>query len=137
MTVRRWWASATGGTVSIEGVEYAVVTTQDIAEALTRAAVVLDCCGGHLNVATKRIPTGRPEEWVTVGALVEWMDMTGARARPEQDARAEEPPPAEEPEGESVLPFEDPRGVDEVGDGLYIDPDAPPDESDVLEQARA
>lgn len=137
---RRWRADASAHIVLEEegpdGLvkrEYPVVTAQDMAQALTKLAVVIDALGGHGTISSQRIPTGVPDESVTTAAVVTWMAFTDSRPRPEPDARdadvleATEPVEDDEPEEEHApLPFGEPDvapdgRVDQVGDGLYVD----------------
>lgn len=136
-----------------------VVTRHDLMEALQRLAIVLDLEGGCGSIVLERIPTGVPNESVTVRAIMTRQPFTNARPRPEPNALAEqmrdvsyEAPATEAEDGPTeaeiaeleaaaaASPEEDdgkitpepdrPQLADDVGDGLEVDPQAV-DESDL------
>lgn len=84
--------------IEIGGEVYPVVTLEDLQQALLRAAVVLDLCGGCFGVVLQRIDTGVPNEKLTTRAIMTWQDRTNARAQPETTAQLAEPEPPVSPE---------------------------------------
>jgi hypothetical protein len=82
VSIRSWQASASHQ-VELEGKVWPVVTQEDLIKALVDGAVVLDRAGGCLQVVLQRVPTGVPNEYLTVAGLVVWMDRTNAKPQPE------------------------------------------------------
>jgi hypothetical protein len=76
------------------------VPRQAMGEALMDGEALLARAGGMLTVVTQRMPTGFPNEMVTVGAVFEWRDRTDARPQAERPAYQE--PLREDPSPEEL-----------------------------------
>ncbi len=82
----RTWRVPPSAQIDLEDGTYPVVTQEDLAKAVVDGAIIVDRAGGCLLLAVKRVPTGVPNEYVTVEALVTWQDRTNAKAQPEPSA---------------------------------------------------
>lgn len=129
--------------IELDGQQHPVVTRDDLVAALVDAAIVLHHAGGCLGVILQRVPTGTPNEFVTTRALVTWQDRTNAKPQSEPDARQPVGIPVDgiasavENGNGAELSTDPPQGaVDEVGDGLFVDPLAE-DDSEIPASMRA
>ena len=135
MSIRSWQAEASHQ-VELEGKVWPVVTQDDLCKALLDGAVVLDRAGGCLQVVLQRQPTGLPNEYLTVAAIVVWQDRTNAKAQPESTgleivapaAMETEPPPEPAPNGDAELGEQELAAVAALTDSPDVDESAVPPE---------
>lgn len=126
MSIRTWEATQSAQIELADGV-YPVVTQDDLVKALYDLAILVDRAGGVGGLVVQRVPTGVPNSYVTVRALVTWQDRTNAKPQPEPNVLEEDP--------SAVLAPAEAAAGEVFDDGLQVDRDAV-DESDVPEALR-
>jgi hypothetical protein len=103
----------------------AIVSREQLAQAVLDGVAMLDVAGGMLSVILTRAPTGFPNEMATTGGAVTWQDRTDAKPQPErataQQRHLDIEPLDPDPEPEVLEAELEAASNGEVADGIDED----------------